>query len=289
MVTHVQSLHPTRATPPPRPPLIPNPPLPPAAEWPSPLIRFLVDRDGPFCWLCNGDVFPSDVGGNGTGPKDYSPTTDHVRPKVQGGGNERTNLRLAHYFCNNLRTSETPHEGWRRVREFARKRDPELIRYNEAPAKNAEMPPPTKPVPHNYLQALAKMQRQQADASSRRIHKTQHVRDTALSNRTRLRDGLPISGKDAAALIHASMHWQEVVEPLTNEELIACLTIMSGDKVIGGVPPVWAAFAKAKGICGLCDEHLSLYVKGEARPVEWLDGRAYHSYCVTSSCAGYDE
>jgi len=261
-------------------------PLAPGSPWPSGRIQFLVERDGAYCWICNGEVRPEDVSlERGSAPQCYEPTVDHVRPKVQGGGNERTNLRLAHYFCNNIRTSETPHEGWRRVRSFALRRDPDLVRYNEAPARTATMPPPTKPIPAHHLSAMTKMLEQQATAESRRVHKTERVREQALLCRQAIRAGLRPTSKEVAALVHTSLYWREVVEPLTNEELLACIAIMAGDTSVG-VSPVWEAFAKAKGICGVCEEPLSLYLKGEVRAVEWLDGRAYHSYCVAAQQTG---
>jgi hypothetical protein len=261
---------------PPKPIVIPSP-------WASKKIEFLVQRDGPYCWLCNGEVLPSDVPPEGHHPRSYSPTLDHVRPKVEGGGNERSNLRLAHYFCNNQRKSLSPHDGWLRVKEFARKRDPALTRWDVSPARDASMPAPTKPVPEHYLRALREMEALQATAVARKTEKALTVKATMIGYRIRLRDGLPLNLKEASALLHTSIHWKDVVEPLTTAEMVSCIEVMVAHQ---RCTPTLVAFAKSKGVCGICTEVMSLLVKGDAKVILWRDGTGVHSYCAQARKVG---
>ena len=59
------------------------------------VIKFLIERDGDFCYLCTKpfDVeHPDGIWG------DY--TIDHVIPKSRGGRNHVDNYKLAHFPCN---------------------------------------------------------------------------------------------------------------------------------------------------------------------------------------------
>lgn len=60
-------------------------------------IERIVKRDGSLCHLC-GEPVNLDIE---VGP--WRPTSDHVIPRSMGGGNELSNLRLAHASCNNKR------------------------------------------------------------------------------------------------------------------------------------------------------------------------------------------
>jgi 5-methylcytosine-specific restriction endonuclease McrA len=56
----------------------------------------LARRDGTNCGLCGFDV---DM--NATNK--FNPTVDHIIPKARGGTHHRSNLQLAHSFCNKVK------------------------------------------------------------------------------------------------------------------------------------------------------------------------------------------
>lgn len=60
-------------------------------------IRAITDRDGWDCWLCGRPVNPYSV-------LRHRASADHVLPRSMGGGNELSNLRLAHQSCNGYRS-----------------------------------------------------------------------------------------------------------------------------------------------------------------------------------------
>jgi 5-methylcytosine-specific restriction endonuclease McrA len=53
-------------------------------------------RDGYLCWLCGKDVEWADM------------TVDHVLPRSKGGTDRQSNLRCAHWLCNNKRGDKAP-------------------------------------------------------------------------------------------------------------------------------------------------------------------------------------
>jgi hypothetical protein len=67
----------------------------------------LIDRDGPVCWICGGEV---DLDVPPTAPG--APTVDHVLPRARGGSSDPANLRLAHRRCNGRRGSRLPELDW---------------------------------------------------------------------------------------------------------------------------------------------------------------------------------
>jgi 5-methylcytosine-specific restriction endonuclease McrA len=70
----------------------------------------LLDRDGNLCWICGTPL-------NLHYEDDRFPhiTVDHVVPKCRGGTLARSNIRLAHRFCNNRRQDRPcpAHPWWR--------------------------------------------------------------------------------------------------------------------------------------------------------------------------------
>ena len=71
--------------------------------------RELALRDGATCWLCGGGV---DATAHTGSP--WAGSVDHVVPRARGGGDEPTNLRLAHRRCNSARGSRLPELDWPR-------------------------------------------------------------------------------------------------------------------------------------------------------------------------------
>lgn len=59
-------------------------------------------RDDGVCHLCGGEVAYPSRRRPEVFTKRYA-TLDHVVPKSQGGRNDDSNLRLAHWACNQLR------------------------------------------------------------------------------------------------------------------------------------------------------------------------------------------
>lgn len=75
----------------------------------TPQLAQLGERDGWTCWLCGDGVLKNATGKN-------APTRDHVVPRVRGGSNRMSNLRLAHAGCNSSRghgnAPAVAHERW---------------------------------------------------------------------------------------------------------------------------------------------------------------------------------
>ena len=59
----------------------------------------LYERDGWTCGLCADSVDRTLIGSLSP----WRPSLDHVVPRSLGGGDEPTNLRLAHFWCNSVR------------------------------------------------------------------------------------------------------------------------------------------------------------------------------------------
>lgn len=57
-------------------------------------------RDAWTCWLCLGDVDRTLIGSY----SHWRPSLDHVVPRSRGGSDALTNLRLAHWWCNSVRS-----------------------------------------------------------------------------------------------------------------------------------------------------------------------------------------
>lgn len=60
--------------------------------------RRICERDGYVCWICRELIDPTLKQ-----PHPGAPTCDHVIPVSQGGPDEDSNLKAAHYRCNNRR------------------------------------------------------------------------------------------------------------------------------------------------------------------------------------------
>jgi 5-methylcytosine-specific restriction endonuclease McrA len=67
--------------------------------------KYLAERDGLVCWICGIPIEEkmlmvrcSELGNNS-----LAASRDHVIPVSKGGGNARSNLRLAHCSCNTRR------------------------------------------------------------------------------------------------------------------------------------------------------------------------------------------
>ncbi|MEV1331137.1 HNH endonuclease signature motif containing protein [Micromonospora costi] len=60
----------------------------------------IYERDGWACWLCEEPVDRHLIGTL----DHWRPSLDHVIPKSQGGPDDPSNLRLAHWWCNSVRT-----------------------------------------------------------------------------------------------------------------------------------------------------------------------------------------
>jgi len=75
------------------------------SKWITPRTRMaLYERDGWTCHLCNEPV-PQDLEwSNEDWQPDY-PTLDHIVPRLHGGTDDPSNLRLAHMLCNTLKGS----------------------------------------------------------------------------------------------------------------------------------------------------------------------------------------
>jgi 5-methylcytosine-specific restriction endonuclease McrA len=58
--------------------------------------EYIYTRDSGTCWLC------------GTKADRATFTLDHVVPKSKGGTDSRSNLKVAHRKCNNVRGSDDP-------------------------------------------------------------------------------------------------------------------------------------------------------------------------------------
>ena len=60
----------------------------------------IIERDGPWCYLCGCEVAPADI------------HIDHVIPLSRGGSHTADNLAVAHSFCNQSKKDKTPEEYW---------------------------------------------------------------------------------------------------------------------------------------------------------------------------------
>lgn len=70
-------------------------------EWRKALLQYLVDRDGDRCGICNRKV---DITlRSGTSGSRRGPSIDHIIPRSHGGTDDLSNLRLAHWGCNQKR------------------------------------------------------------------------------------------------------------------------------------------------------------------------------------------
>lgn len=69
--------------------------------WRKVLLGYLVERDGDRCGICRKRVDLSLRSGTRGNP--MGPSVDHIVPRSQGGSDDLTNLRLAHWKCNNRR------------------------------------------------------------------------------------------------------------------------------------------------------------------------------------------
>jgi hypothetical protein len=67
----------------------------------------VADRDGWWCWLCGAAIDPAAPINS-----PHRGTVDHLIPRSRGGGDEPTNLRLAHRRCNTRRGSHLPELTW---------------------------------------------------------------------------------------------------------------------------------------------------------------------------------
>jgi predicted nucleic acid-binding Zn ribbon protein len=70
-------------------------------KWPI-TVGELAKRDGADCKICGGLVdFDA-------GPKNlFRPSVDHVVPRAAGGGDDPSNLQLAHLWCNQVKNKRT--------------------------------------------------------------------------------------------------------------------------------------------------------------------------------------
>lgn len=73
-----------------------------AMHWRYVLVDYLRERDGDQCGICGAPCrFGLSTGPRGT--DDLGATVDHIVPRSLGGGDELSNLRLAHWACNRNR------------------------------------------------------------------------------------------------------------------------------------------------------------------------------------------
>lgn len=75
----------------------------------TPLFRALWAEQEGRCALC-GEAMPASRAAvaHATLWKRLRPTVDHIRPRAKGGGDERSNLQLAHAACNRRKGSRWP-------------------------------------------------------------------------------------------------------------------------------------------------------------------------------------
>lgn len=80
----------------------------------------LIARDDSICWICGGIVdeedFTIDENGNFAAGRRY-PSVDHVVPLSRGGKNDMSNAKLAHCFCNAIKSAGTVDEARRKLSE----------------------------------------------------------------------------------------------------------------------------------------------------------------------------
>ena len=60
----------------------------------------IYERDRWMCWLCETLVSRDLIGTR----DHWRPSHDHVIPKSGGGTDDPSNLRLAHWWCNSVRS-----------------------------------------------------------------------------------------------------------------------------------------------------------------------------------------
>lgn len=61
----------------------------------------IYERDGWICGFCSESVDPTIKN-----PKPWAATLDHIIPRSKGGSDDADNLRLAHRYCNNVRSNK---------------------------------------------------------------------------------------------------------------------------------------------------------------------------------------
>lgn len=77
-------------------------------QWRKVLLQYLVDRDGDRCGICNR---PVDITlKSGTRGSRRGPSVDHIVPRSLGGTDDLSNLRLAHWGCNQKRGNRAKNE-----------------------------------------------------------------------------------------------------------------------------------------------------------------------------------
>lgn len=72
-----------------------------AMHWQRQLCRYLAQRDGNRCELCDRPVDLTIT--SGTRGSDNGPSIDHIVPRSKGGTDDLSNLRLTHWGCNRKR------------------------------------------------------------------------------------------------------------------------------------------------------------------------------------------
>lgn len=73
------------------------------SSWiPMPTRRTIYARDDWTCQICLEDVDADLVGTRSA----WRPSIDHILPRSKGGSDEPSNLRLAHLWCNSVRSDE---------------------------------------------------------------------------------------------------------------------------------------------------------------------------------------
>ena len=78
------------------------------ADWRKTMLQYLVDRDGDRCGICNRKV---DITlKSGTRGSRRGPSVDHIVPRSLGGTDDLSNLRLAHWGCNQKRGNRAKNE-----------------------------------------------------------------------------------------------------------------------------------------------------------------------------------
>lgn len=80
-------------------------------------ITFLREKDGICCSICRLQMLFNPESKH----KKLRVTVDHILELCNGGSSERSNLRLAHRFCNNGRASHTPRYLRRKIYAYWRK------------------------------------------------------------------------------------------------------------------------------------------------------------------------
>ena len=64
-------------------------------------IEYLIERDGAACYLCGINVLP-----NAPSSHPMVATIEHYIPRSRRGSNRKSNLRVAHKLCNNIKGTE---------------------------------------------------------------------------------------------------------------------------------------------------------------------------------------